>query len=179
MIEKFNIALFRFLNNFSHLSIITDELILFFAVYLPYFLLVTLIVWVIFFKKTFFLKIKIVLECVTSAMLSVGVVVQIIRLFFYHLRPTYVINNIYPLFEEISFSFPSAHATFYFSISYIVFTYNKLLGSLFFIASVIICISRVIAGVHFPLDVLFGIVLGIFTSVFVHYLFRWFYFSKS
>lgn len=170
--------MFHTLNNLSHFSHATDQLIIFLSVYLAYFLLTVLVVWIIFFQKTLLLKLRILLECVMTGMLGVGILVQGIRLFFHHLRPAYNIYGIYPLFEEVSFSFPSAHSTFYFGISYIVYIHNKSLGVFFFLASFIVGIARVMAGVHFPFDILAGAGLGILTSIFVHHYVNKFIFEK-
>ena len=42
--------------------------------------------------------------------------------------------------------------------------YNKKIGLLFFIVSFLICISRVFCGIHWPLDILAGAIVGIFSG---------------
>ncbi len=59
-------------------------------------------------------------------------------------------------------SFPSGHASFFFAISMVVYFFNPMLGKIFFLTSSLMGVSRVIGGVHWPIDVVFGAILGTF-----------------
>jgi undecaprenyl-diphosphatase len=65
------------------------------------------------------------------------------------------------LFNESGYSFPSAHATFFFALSIIVYKENKTSGIVFLILSSIMGMARVAAGVHYPFDILGGAIMGI------------------
>lgn len=71
------------------------------------------------------------------------------------------------LVSENKWSFPSRHMTFFFAISTALYFYNKRWGVVFLIAALLIGIARVIAGVHYPLDILGGAVIGVITSYLV------------
>lgn len=58
-------------------------------------------------------------------------------------------------------SFPSGHAALSFALAYIVFKHDRDWGIAFFILAAVVAVSRVFVGVHFPVDVLFGAVVGI------------------
>lgn len=62
------------------------------------------------------------------------------------------------------YSFPSSHATNHFGFAMFIFITLRLLlkkwGWLFFIWATTICYGQVYVGVHYPLDVLFGALLG-------------------
>lgn len=96
------------------------------------------------------------------------------RLFVHRPRPFAADPDIIALVEKTTYSFPSGHAAFFFALSTIVYVYNKRLGIWFFIASALISLARIAAGVHYPTDILGGAALGIAVGWGVH----WF-FSKS
>jgi len=72
-------------------------------------------------------------------------------------------------------SFPSTHTIFVFVISFSLYlsNYRKLAYGLMAFA-VILGLSRIVAGVHYPFDILGGIVLGAVIPIFVHREGGWF-----
>lgn len=71
--------------------------------------------------------------------------------------------------HEIAYdSFPSGHATIFFALATAVYLYDKKMGIVFFVCAVLIAISRVIAGVHYPVDIFIGAIIGIIISKQVH-----------
>ena len=57
-------------------------------------------------------------------------------------------------------SFPSDHAAAAFAIAVAVFVFSRRAGALFLAAAVLIGVSRVALGMHYPSDVLAGMVVG-------------------
>ena len=103
-------------------------------------------------------------QAIFAAIISRFVFTEIIRYTFPVSRP-FVENDVSSLFHYASTnSFPSGHATFYFALSAVIFYYYKKAGIAAFVASFLICISRVFCGVHWPLDIIAGFVVGIFTA---------------
>ena len=68
------------------------------------------------------------------------------------------------LIRDATSSFPSGHAAFYFALATVIYFYNKKAGLLFFLASFLIVLSRVFVGIHWPLDILAGALVGIFSG---------------
>ena len=144
--------------------------IVFFAKYFPY-LAAALFAMFAFSrfgtrKTQFFL----LAEGAISAFVSRGAV-EVIRLFVHRLRPFVADPSIVPLFSETSYSFPSGHAAFFFAISTVVYLYNKRWGVWFYLASAVIGLARVAAGVHYPTDILGGAVLGVVAAYGTHLFF--------
>src|SRR6184192_4293490 len=57
-------------------------------------------------------------------------------------------------------SFPSDHASAAFTIAFAVFLFDRLVGSVFLAAAVLIGVGRVFIGAHYPADVLAGALVG-------------------
>lgn len=70
------------------------------------------------------------------------------------------------------FSFPSGHAASSFTASVILFHANRKWGIWAFAAAFLIAISRVYLYVHFPTDVLAGILLGVGMATLVYSIYR-------
>ena len=57
-------------------------------------------------------------------------------------------------------SFPSGHATVAFVIAYSSFTVDRTFGLLMLPAAALVAIGRVYVGVHYPLDIVVGAIVG-------------------
>lgn len=64
-------------------------------------------------------------------------------------------------------SFPSGHAALAFSLATSVIVGRKLFGVLLMILAAIISLGRVVALVHYPTDIAFGMLVGVFVALFV------------
>lgn len=76
----------------------------------------------------------------------------------------------YWLPKELPRSFPSGHAGASFAASVSVFLYHKKGGIISILVAIAICFSRMYLFLHFPLDVLTGIVFGILMAFLSYYL---------
>ncbi len=96
---------------------------------------------------------------------------QILKLLIHTSRPVVEFQNVVSLIQKNDFSFPSGHATFYMALAFAIFFSHKKAGYVFIFFALLIGIARIVAGVHFPIDILGGFILGILTA----YLVRFFY----
>jgi undecaprenyl-diphosphatase len=64
-------------------------------------------------------------------------------------------------------SFPSDHASAAFGIAFAVFLFDRVVGSVFLAAAVVIGAGRVFVGEHYPLDVLAGCLVGLAAALLV------------
>lgn len=177
-----NQSLFYYLNNLAGKSVCFDSVVIFCGEYLPYILGLGFVLFLVFFKKDQISKLRFLLFTGFSVLLARGVITDIIRYFYFHPRP-FVDNAVHQLiFHETSGSFPSGHATFFFALAMaVVFilgdsvskrTWRLSLQVMFFAGAILIEIARVIAGIHWPLDILGGAIIGIFSSVLVAKFFK-------
>ena len=123
----------------------------------------------LFFKKT--------RVCAVVMIVSMGLVLVfgefIMKNVFCRVRPC----NVDTTFEMLvkrpkSYSFPSGHTSSSFAAATSVFLFNKKAGIATLILAFLIGFSRLYNYVHFPTDVLVGMLFGIFMSVFVYHLFK-------
>ena len=157
-------SIFNLINQFALKWFWLDVLAIFLAEYFGYVLLFSLLLFLaVRFKKYF----KMIIEAIISAILARFVIVELIRWIWQKPRP-FVENNVNLLLTHNASAFPSGHAAFFFAISTIIYLYNKKAGIFFFIASFLICLARVFTGIHWPLDILAGAVVGVFSGYLIH-----------
>ena len=95
-----------------------------------------------------------------SALVARYGLTELVRFLHPRLRP-FMIDHVHQLIAEQGSSFPSGHAAFFFALSAAVFYWNKRLGIFFFAASLVMGMARVAAGVHYPSDIIAGVIAGI------------------
>jgi len=150
-----NNAIFYFFYNFAHKSVILDWLVVFTAIYFPFVVAFLAFLYLLFYRKSvkeFFIVF------VTAG--AAGLISKLLKILIHTSRPTLVLQNISTLFTKTSYAFPSDHATFFMALALSMFFINKKAGYVFFIFALLIGIARIMAGVHFPVDILGGFILG-------------------
>lgn len=105
-----------------------------------------------------------------AAVLSRGILTPLIRFVYHRPRPFVALPDIHILVNQnpAEASFPSGHAAFLFAIAFAVWLYNKKIGGIFIVAALLTTFARIYAGVHYPVDILGGILVAAI-SVFVIY----------
>ncbi len=161
--------MFTFLNSLIFKNQIFDSSIFFIAVQLPYIVFGIGAIYLFFIPadKNNLTWIKglpnRVLKCI-HAVVAVGgatLVSKIMKIVFHISRPFEGANGIHSLFPHSGGdSFPSGHATAFAALATIIYFHNKKAGLFFWICAIAISVSRVIAGVHYPADIVAGITIG-------------------
>lgn len=81
-------------------------------------------------------------------------------------RPYDAIAAITPLLREGSWSFPSGHATCSIAAGYVMYQrLPRYMGIPALILAIVICLSRMYVGVHYPTDVICGVMIGLFAAM--------------
>ncbi|MDP2734585.1 MAG: phosphatase PAP2 family protein [bacterium] len=110
---------------------------------------------------------RFLVESAAAAILSRGVVTELIRFLYEKPRP-FVANNVEPLLEHAaSPSFPSGHAAFFFALGGILYAYNKTAGILFLLGAAVMSSARVFAGLHWHSDIIAGALVGLASAFLV------------
>ncbi|MCU4715808.1 undecaprenyl-diphosphatase [Bacillus cereus] len=158
---------FRYINENVKENVYIDYLMIFFAEYAQYmFILLFMILWLNKKYKNRTCVIQAIIACCFAFLLN-----RIIGLFFYRERPFVSHLNINQLVEHTAnASFPSDHATSAFVIVITLYFYENRLGKVFLVLAFLITFSRVWVGVHYPLDVLVGAVLGSLWAFIIHHI---------
>lgn len=176
-----NETIFYFFYNLAHQSEFFDRVIIFSAVYFPYIVIILAGLFLLFhhdvFKaeypyQIFFKKKKEMLVVFITACLG-WVASSVLKMLIQVERPFVALPDVQSLFPETGFAFPSGHATFFMALAISIFLLHKKAGYIFIFFALLIGLARIIAGVHFPIDILGGFILGAGIS----YLFA--YFVKS
>ncbi len=150
--------IFDFIYGFAFRWEMFDLIIIFFAKWISYILIFLLFIFTLKDIKKYFLL-------PVLALLAAGIsrfgIVDIIRSFFFRDRP-FVEEGIIPLFDHATTaSFPSGHAAFFFALATVVFFYNKRAGYFFLGITVLMSLSRIASGIHWPMDIIAGAVVGL------------------
>ncbi len=106
---------------------------------------------------------------IVSGLISYSVIAQGLKHLIYRPRPfeTMVLNQLL-LDNERGNSFPSGHATIYFALAF-AFWGTKYFWP-FVALAVLGSIGRVVVGVHYPLDILAGAIIGSVASMLLRHL---------
>jgi undecaprenyl-diphosphatase len=141
----------------------------FFAIYVPYLLIVALIVFVFYKKERRDERGHVALVALLAALIARYPLKALIVLGYTFSRPYVALTDITllipPILTEEYFSFPSGHTLFFFAAATVVYTYRTKLGLIFFAAALCMGIARVMVGVHYPTDILGGMILGILVGL--------------
>lgn len=176
-----NIIFFK-LYSLAHTNYFLDKVIVFCADYLPY-IVVIIAVFFLLHKSYKFVSEKNLFSIIRNstrdfvyifspAVLG-WVIADILKNIFASPRPFIEFENLVrPLFTHGGMdSFPSGHATFYGALALSILFVNKKMGYLFIFFALLIGLARIISGVHFPIDILSGYILGGIIFFIFYYIF--------
>lgn len=157
----FDHLFFKSINNLAGRWLLLDSLAIFCAEYLIFGLILFLLyLWV--FKKIKFKQISLTFVSLAIVLL----INRLISLFRFRVRPFITYPEIYQLIEHSSDkSFPSDHTTVAFALGMSLWFFKREWGKGSLIMAFLIGLGRIFCGLHYPLDVVTGAVLGIGVAV--------------
>ncbi len=101
------------------------------------------------------------------ALLLANIILKLCNLIYFRPRP-FVDHEVNLLFyHPTDSSFPSNPATVGFSVATAIWLYNRRLGASLLVLATLFSLSRIYCGVHYPLDVIAGALLGALSAYLV------------
>ena len=160
--------MFYFLNHLTYTNIFTKSIVWFFAVPFAYIYVLILCIYILkshpLFKEHPIRELGQTIRdffVILVTAISAWGIACILKILFATPRPYLSRPDIFPmtLYGGMD-SFPSGHATFFMALAVAVYRYHKKAGVLLFTGAFLIGAARVFGGIHFPIDVLAGWILG-------------------
>ncbi len=103
------------------------------------------------------------------------IITEIFGRLVYDPRP-FVVDNIQPLFEHAADNgFPSDHALAAALVAFVVFSFNKKVGFVLIVFTILIGVARILARVHHLLDIVGGISIALVSVVSAYYILKAYY----
>lgn len=174
LFSTFNFWLFATVHGLVGQFVVLDYFAIFFADYIQY-LIAGVFLLLLFGPGKQQQNRVMVVMAVIAAFLARYVVKSFILLFVAEPRP-FVYWHFIPLITVTSGeewqSFPSGHAIFFFALAMTVFCFNKTYGIYLFAAAIAMGVARIYTGVHWPMDIICGAVLGMGVGGLVYAIYR-------
>lgn len=109
---------------------------------------------------------------VLLSVLLTWIAVTAIKVLVAYPRPFKTIPSLHVLISlPNDYSFPSGHAALTMALATAVYMYHKRLGALLFALAIIVGLARIYVGVHYPLDVGVGFLIGFIIPKILQHLF--------
>jgi undecaprenyl-diphosphatase len=143
---------------------VEDLIVTFLASFFIYFLFAGLVI-------LWFIDGKIKKEQVIHALLACLVawtIATLIKHFFPTIRP-FVLNggDVDVILKPTDGAFPSEHTVIAFALAVTIFMHDRRVGWWFLVSALVIGVARVIANVHYPIDIVGGAFLGTIVAVII------------
>lgn len=157
-----NLSLFFLIFNLGNQSILLDTLMVFGAD--PLIFLMLVLIFILTIKGKVPERKAFVLFLISFPILVL--IIKAIHLFFFEPRP-YITNDILPLINHVKAdaSFPSRHASIAFIMALPYLYYKSKWAPVLLFLATWVGISRIYVGVHYPLDILGGILTAILSLI--------------
>ncbi len=184
--HNLNTFLFYSINKFAGASALLDQVFVFVTNPFTFIVLGTIGLWVVLFRPLTardswkrLVALKEALFFVTSTILVFGIV-QAIKAGVSYPRPAQLLYGVKTLIVFGSYdSFPSLHAALSFMVATLIEFHHTRWGRALFVVAILVGVSRVFVGVHYPIDIVIGAAIGMLVPVVLRELIRQYPLSMS
>ncbi|KEF37904.1 Undecaprenyl-diphosphatase [Schinkia azotoformans MEV2011] len=165
-LSEANIYLFRLINDLGKQYPHFNSSFVFIAEYMVYFLALSVIYF--WFRRNEHSRIMVI--CAGSTFIVSEMIGKIAGKIHSNYQPFAELPNVNQLIEKaVDNSFPSDHTILFFSFCMTFWLFKKGSGLLWLLLAIIVGISRIWVGVHYPADVIVGAVISIFSAIVVYF----------
>lgn len=164
-----DVAAFRAINHFAGLSVSWDAVFIFGARYLIYLMPLVAVAYVFTAWKTTHFEGRVEnFWHVGWTVVIAFVIEKAIGFIWFRPRPFVTFADVHQLIDKsgLDKSFPSGHSSVAFAMAFGLLLHNRKWGSLMLALAFWVGLSRIWVGVHYPLDVLGGLVVGLIAAWF-------------
>ncbi|MBT2667199.1 undecaprenyl-diphosphatase [Bacillus sp. ISL-4] len=164
-LSEMNSTLFRMINNLGKQYTDLNPFFVFIAEYMIYFLVLAVLMF-LFSRRN---KNRIMVICAFITLVISELLAKIAGQFHSNNQPFAELPNVNRLVEKaVNNSFPSDHTIIFFSFCITFWLFKRGWGILWVILAVLVGISRIWVGVHYPADVLVGAIISIVSATIVY-----------
>jgi undecaprenyl-diphosphatase len=164
--SEVNIHLFRYINDLGKQYTFLNIPMILIAEYMVYFLAIaTLLLWFSSKKKN-----RMMVLCAMVSFLFAEIGGKIAGILHSNYQPFEELLNVNKLIEKaVDNSFPSDHTILFFSICLSFYLFKRGIWLFWVILALIVGISRIWVGVHYPMDVFVGAFIATMSSILVYF----------
>ncbi|MFE5431042.1 undecaprenyl-diphosphatase [Peribacillus simplex] len=164
-LSEMNSTLFRMINNLGKQYTDLNPFFVFIAEYMIYFLVLAVLMF-LFSRRN---NNRIMVICAFITLVISELLAKIAGQFHSNNQPFAELPNVNRLVEKaVNNSFPSDHTIIFFSFCITFWLFKRGWGILWVILAVLVGISRIWVGVHYPADVLVGAIISIVSATIVY-----------
>jgi undecaprenyl-diphosphatase len=161
--------LFTFLNSFTGIHKASGAELILYANSLSIALVLAVIVFVLIKEQKNNNALKVIMRIFIPVFIAY-IYTEVLKGLYAAPRPWEVLENVQLLFQHGGAdSFPSGHATAYGAFATSVYLYSKRIGCVVGALFLLLIAFRVIAGIHWPLDIAIGLFVGFLVSYTYHF----------
>lgn len=165
-----DLAIFELISGLSGRFFILDTIGIILAKYLP-FVLIGLFIFYVFSYTGWKKRLYTFIFTALGLIISNGLFVRVIEYFYKKQRPFETLD-IEPLVSATGFAFPSSHASFFFTLAFILFLFNRTWGIWFIVFAGLNGIARIFVGIHWPVDIIGGVLVAMLSTGIVYTLLK-------
>lgn len=168
---QFDLALFNAIHRFWGTSRVLDALGVFLANTLTYLMVAGMAVFIFQTAHSNRERIFVAAQMFLAYLISRWFLTANIAMIVKRVRPFETLGFTPPFFPVTNGAMPSGHTSALFSIAFVMFTVNPRWGAVYLVLSLLVGLGRVFVGVHWPSDILVGMLVGLASGFLVYKLF--------